>query len=230
MIGRGTEFISIYIPKGKNVIPYLKQEKSTAKNIKSDRIRHEVEKNLERCIQRLKNGDTGFALFSGNNSLYEVEGDYPWYYRCSKNFNTQMIDSFLNSQDVIVGIVTLDAKESGFGILKQNGHVELLKVITSGIPSKHSKGGQSSQRFKHLHEEAKHNFFKRVAEYTRYYFLDNGKVDRLIIHGESFTKREFIKSNLLEYRLQAKVELSDGCYAGEDGLYECSNMLRACKE
>ena len=226
MKGRGTELISIYIPKGKDVIPYLKQEKATAKNIKSDRVRHEVEKNLERCIQRLRNkSKKGISLFSGNNHLYEIEVECPWYYRCSKVFQTEMIDSSLNSSNKKLALISLDMKECGFGFLGDMSP-KLLKVITSGIPSKHSKGGQSQLRFNHLHAEAKRDWFKRVAEYARYYFLDNGKVDRLIIHGESFTKREFIKANLLEYRLQRMVELSDGCYAGEDGLYECFNMMK----
>lgn len=121
-----------------------------------------------------------------------------------------------------MGIISMDLDDCAFALSSNPTYP--LKVLTSGIPSKHRKGGQSSQRFKHLREEAKRNWFKRIADYAREYFLDGKRVEKIIIHGESFTKREFIKSNLLEYRLQKIVELSDGCYSGEDGLYECRNM------
>ena len=116
----------------------------------------------------------------------------------------------LNSNQKVIGCLSMDLTECSFAYMS-NG-IQILKTITSGIPSKHRAGGQSSQRFKHIREEAKRNWFKRIAEYTRDYFLDDN-MEKLIIHGESFTKRDFVKSNLLEYRLQKIVTLSDGCYA-----------------
>lgn len=224
MVGRGTELISLYVPKNKNindVVRYLKQEQSTAKNIKSDQTRYNVERNLEMCIQRLKGINIGgFALFAGNNHLYEITTECPWYYRCEKTFQTNLIK--LDSTPKIA-IISMDIQEASFGLL-DGDQISILQTATSGIPSKHRKGGQSSQRFKHVREEAKHDWFKRIAEHAREYFLDKN-ISKLIIHGESFTKREFIKQNLLEYRLQKLVQLSDGCYAGEDGLYECKNMI-----
>ena len=227
-MGRGTEFISLYIPRNKNisdVTNYLKLEKATANNIKSDHVRHAVEENLERCIQRLRQIKSGgLALFSGNDHLYEMILDnIPWYYRCQKTFQTQILDSSLCSGNIL-GIISMDLEKCAFGSLQGN-NVLLFKEITSGIPSKHSKGGQSAKRFEHIRREAKHDWFKRIADYAREYFLDNQRVEKLIIHGESFTKREFIKQNLLEYRLQNITQLSDGCYAGEDGLYEYKNKI-----
>lgn len=202
-----------------DVVTYLKREKATAKNIKSDQTRHEVEKNLERCIQRLKHVDKGgFALFSGGEHLYEIEGEYPWYYRCSKMFQTNLI---VLKTKKLVGIISMDLNDCAFAL--SSNPISSLKNLTSGIPSKHRAGGQSSQRFKHIREEAKRNWFKIIAAYAKVFFLDNKKVENIIIHGESFTKRDFLKSNLLEYRLQKISTLSDGCYAGEDGLYEYNN-------
>ena len=202
---------------------YLKQERATSKNIKSDHVRHAVESNLERAIQILRNYKSGgFVLFSGLDTAYVIESNIiPWYYRCSKNFVTELIRP---RDKNLIGCISMDLSECAFGYFS-NG-VQLIKMIESGIPSKHSKGGQSAKRFDHLRQEAKHDWFKRIAEYAREYFLDTMKVDRLIIHGESFTKREFIKQELLEYRLQKIVELSDGCYAGHDGLFEANNSLK----
>lgn len=147
----------------------------------------------------------------------------PWYYRCSKTFQTELLGDLLNVGE-IVGCIAMDLTQCGFALMFGTRMV-ILKEITSGIPNKHRDGGQSAKRFQHIREEAKHDWFKRIADYARIYFLDNQRVKKLIIHGESFTKREFLKQDLLEYRLQQIAELSDGCYAGEDGLYECKNMI-----
>jgi peptide subunit release factor 1 (eRF1) len=44
----------------------------------------------------------------------------------------------------------------------------------------------------------------------------------------AFTKYDFVTGQYLEYRLQDKVtKLMDGCYAGEEGLYELKNRINA---
>ena len=150
-----------------------------------------------------------------------VLDNIPWYYRCSKTFQTDLIQLISHPK---IAMIAMDLSEASFGYL-QGERLFILKSITSGIPNKHRDGGQSAKRFQHIREEAKHDWFKRIADYAREYFLDSQRVERLVIHGESFTKREFLKQDLLEYRLQNIATLSDGCYAGEDGLYECKNML-----
>ena len=55
--GHGTELITVYIPKGKQlheVISILKEEQGTADNIKSDFTRSHVVDSLGKVIQRLK--------------------------------------------------------------------------------------------------------------------------------------------------------------------------------
>jgi len=55
--GHGTELISVYIPKGKQlheVITVLKEEQGTADNIKSDLTRTHVVDSLGKVIQRLR--------------------------------------------------------------------------------------------------------------------------------------------------------------------------------
>lgn len=202
---------------------YLKQEKSTSKNIKSDATRRAVQENLETAIQILRqNKSGGFALFVGQNHRYIIYSDMiPWYYRCDKIFITSLLQ--VEEKDLI-GCIAMDVSECAFGYL--NNGVQLIKSIESGIQSKHRAGGQSSQRFKHLRAEAKHNWFKRIAEYAREYFLDNKQVKSLVIHGESFTKSEFLNGEYLEYRLQAISRKSDGCYAGHDGLFEANNKFK----
>jgi len=55
--GHGTELISVYVPKGKQlheVITQLKEEQGTADNIKSDLTRTHVIDSLGKVIQRLR--------------------------------------------------------------------------------------------------------------------------------------------------------------------------------
>ena len=70
--GRGTELITVYIPKGKqlhDVIGALQQEQGTADNIKSDVTRTHVVNSLGRVVQRLKlykkTPERGLAVFCG---------------------------------------------------------------------------------------------------------------------------------------------------------------------
>ena len=55
--GHGTELITVYIPKGKQlheVITNLREEQGTADNIKSDLTRTHVVDSLSKVVQRLK--------------------------------------------------------------------------------------------------------------------------------------------------------------------------------
>jgi len=70
--GHGTELISVYIPKGKQlheVITILKEEQGTADNIKSDLTRTHVVDSLSKVVQRLKlykkTPERGLVVFCG---------------------------------------------------------------------------------------------------------------------------------------------------------------------
>ena len=70
--GRGTELITVYIPKGKQlheIISSLQQEQGTADNIKSDLTRSHVVDSLGKVVQRLKlykkTPEKGLVMFCG---------------------------------------------------------------------------------------------------------------------------------------------------------------------
>ena len=80
--GRGTELITVYIPKGKQlheVITTLREEQGTADNIKSDLTRTHVVDSLSKVVQRLKlykkTPVNGLAIFCG--ALPREEGGPP---------------------------------------------------------------------------------------------------------------------------------------------------------
>jgi len=77
--GRGTELITVYIPKGKQlheVITNLREEQGTAANIKSDVTRAHVVDSLSKVLQRLKlykkTPERGLVIFCG--ALPKEEG------------------------------------------------------------------------------------------------------------------------------------------------------------
>src|SRR3990172_12631996 len=80
--GRHTELVTVYVPAGYNLyemISTLKNEQSTAENIKSKPVRKNVVSALDKIIRELqmfkKTPPNGLALFAGNISLKEGATD-----------------------------------------------------------------------------------------------------------------------------------------------------------
>ena len=70
------------------------------------------------------------------------------------------------------GLFVIDRSESAYGLASGKKH-HCQEHITSQVPSKHGRGGQSAQRFERLIEEAAHNFFKKSAESSSHPFGQN---------------------------------------------------------
>ena len=97
----------------------------------------------------------------------------------------------------VVGLIAMDSKEASFGIL--NGErLELIENITSGIPGKTVKGGQSQRRYERERDMEVTYFFHRVAEHAAKAFLENHKVTALIVGGPGQTKEDFLKGDYLQ--------------------------------
>ena len=186
--GRGTELISVYIPKGKQlheVITNLREEQGTADNIKSDLTRTHVVDSLSRVIQRLKlykkTPESGLAIFCG--ALPREEGGPPgsevvksfeidppkdlktFLYRCDDHFHVDILKEMLKD-DNLIGFLAIDAKDAGWGLL-HGDKIEVLKETSSGVAGKHRQGGQSAKRFQKLREMEIGYYFTRLANTTR---------------------------------------------------------------
>ena len=240
--GRGTELITVYIPKNKQlheVITNLREEQGTADNIKSDLTRTHVVDSLSKVIQRLKlykkTPERGLAIFCG--ALPKEEGGPPgtevvkafeidppkdlktFLYRCDDHFHVDILNDMLKD-DYLIGFLAIDAKDTGWGILYGN-KVEVLKETSSGVAGKHRQGGQSAKRFQKLREMELTYYFNRIAQITREYFIDIYQIKGLIISGPGPTKEEFARDNYLEYRLQEMIIATiDASYAGSEGIRE----------
>ena len=240
--GHGTELISVYIPKGKQlheVITILKEEQGTADNIKSDLTRTHVVDSLGKVIQRLrlykKTPERGLVIFCGalppegggpigSEIINAYELDPPkdlktFLYRCDDHFHVDILKDMLKD-DNLIGFLAIDAKDTGWGLL-HGDRIEVLSETGSGVAGKHRQGGQSAKRFQKLREMELTYYFNRVAQTTKEYFIDIYPVKGLIISGPGPTKEEFINGNYLEYRLQDMIiSTIDSSYAGSEGIRE----------
>ena len=240
--GRGTELITVYIPKGKQlheVITILREEQGTADNIKSDLTRTHVVDSLSKVVQRLKlykkTPERGLAIFCG--ALPREEGGPPgsevvkafeidppkdmqtFLYRCDDHFHVDILKNMLKDENMI-GFLAVDAKDAGWGLL-HGDKIEVLKETSSGVAGKHRQGGQSAKRFQKLREMELTYYFNRLATITREYFIDIYPIKGLVISGPGPTKEEFINDNYLEYRLQNMIIATiDASYSGSEGIRE----------
>jgi len=240
--GRGTELITVYIPKGKQlheIIGALQQEQGTADNIKSDLTRTHVVDSLGKVVQRLKmykkTPERGLVMFCGalppegggplGSEVVKVwEIDPPkdlkqYLYRCDDHFHVDILKDMLKD-DNLIGFLAIDAKDAGWGLL-YGDKIEVLSQTGSGVAGKHRQGGQSAKRFQKLREMELTYFYNRVAETTREYFIDIYPIKGLIISGPGPTKEDFINGRYLEYRLQDMIiDTIDASYAGSEGIRE----------
>jgi len=240
--GRGTELITVYIPKGKQlheIISALQQEQGTADNIKSDLTRTHVVDSLGKVVQRLKLykkiPERGLVIFCGalppegggplGSEVVKVwEIDPPkdlnqYLYRCDDHFHVDILKDMLKD-DNLIGFLAIDAKDAGWGLL-HGDKIEVLSQTGSGVAGKHRQGGQSAKRFQKLREMELTYFYNRVAETTREFFIDIYPIKGLVISGPGPTKEDFINGNYLEYRLQDMIiNTIDASYAGAEGIRE----------
>ena len=240
--GHGTELISVYIPKGKQlheVMTTLKEEQGTADNIKSDLTRTHVVDSLGKVIQRLKlykkTPERGLVVFCGalppegggpigSEVVKAFEIDPPkdlktFLYRCDDHFHVDILKDMLKD-DNLIGFLAIDAKDAGWGLL-HGDKIEVLTQTGSGVAGKHRQGGQSAKRFQKLREMELTYYYNRVAETTREYFIDIYPIKGLVVSGPGPTKEDFINGNYLEYRLQDMIIATlDTSYSGAEGIRE----------
>jgi peptide chain release factor subunit 1 len=217
--GRNKEYISLYIPHEKSIeeiVTTLKQEPDPLVT-KSENVNQRLQDAHKELIQRLKQKkeipENGLAVFAGTfvandhqdetvnvQELTPPEPITAYLYEVDDHFRLEPIREMLRDERR-VGIIAMDSKDAGFGIL--NGeNLELIENITSGIPGKSRKGGQSQRRYERERDMEITYFFHRVAEHAEKAFLGSHKVTSLIIGGPGPTKEDFVKGDFLHYELK----------------------------
>jgi peptide chain release factor subunit 1 len=239
-VGRGTELISLYIPHDKqisDVMAQLREEYGQASNIKSRVTRLNVQSALDSAMSKVrlipKAPENGVVIFIGSidigsnrTDMYSAALEPPepittYKYHCDSSFLLSPLEEMLAEKKTF-GLIVLDRREATIGILKGK-RIEPIKHMTSTVPGKQRKGGQSSHRFQQLRLIAIHDFYKRIGESANEAFLsvDAKDLQGILIGGPSPTKEEFVEGEFLHHELQKKIlDALDVSYTDESGLHE----------
>jgi peptide chain release factor subunit 1 len=175
----------------------------------------------------------GVVIFIGSvdiganrTEMYSVALEPPdpivtYRYHCDSSFLLGPLEEMLADKKTF-GLIVLDRREATIGLLKGK-YVETLKHLTSTVPGKQRKGGQSSHRFQQLRLIAIHDFYSRIGESANDAFvaIDPKDLQGILVGGPSPTKEEFVEGGFLHHELQRKVlDALDVSYTDESGLYE----------
>ena len=224
--GKHTELISLYIPSTKqisDVSSYLKNELSESQNIKSKTTRKNVLSAIESILSRLRSykkpPENGVVFFVGHKNIgsdqtsmisFVVEPPMPFktfLYRCDSLFYLEPLEDMLIEKEVY-GLLLID-------------RVDLLKYMTSQVPGKHGRGGQSQRRFERLTEIAAHEWFVKCGEKVSEIFSNEENIKGILVGGPGPTKKYFIDEKYLHYLIQDKIiDIFDTGYTDEFGLRE----------
>ncbi|MCD6572304.1 MAG: peptide chain release factor aRF-1 [Thermoplasmata archaeon] len=236
--GQHTELISLYIPPTRqisDVMAYLRNEYSESSNIKSKTTRKNVLSAIESIMSRLRYFKTpppnGLAVFVGHKNIgsdqtemvaYLIEPPLPittFLYRCDSSFYLEPLEEML-AEDEIYGLFLIDRRECTIGVLRGK-RVEILSHLTSRVPGKHGRGGQSQRRFERLTEIAAHEWFVECGEKISNIFLKEKNLKGIFVGGPGPTKQYFVDSNYLHHEIQKKIiAVLDTGYTDESGIRE----------
>lgn len=234
--GRHTELITVYVPADYNlngVAKQLEQEKSTAQNIKSKTTRKNVLDALERITRHLKlyknTPKKGLAIFCGNISqvegqtqveIWAIEPPEPLrtkLYRCDQQFVLEPLEDMVQVKE-IYGLFVIERQEATIGLL-EGKTIKVLQKLTSGIPGKTEKGGQSAARYSRIRDGMAKEYYRRAAEALKQQFFNLPRLRGIIVGGPGPTKEDFLKQGELVTALKEKViAVKDIGYSDEYGL------------
>lgn len=231
--GEHTELVSFYIPAGFNItkaIEQIRNEISTAQNIKSKQVRKNVIAALEKIEKHLmhykQTPENGLVIFSGNVhgkiELFFIEPPEPLrkkLYWCNHKFVIEPLKNIFEEKDVY-GIVLIDKSEADIGIIRGKSIIP-IKHMDSLVPGKTSKGGWSQARYERIREGLLRDFMKNVAENVANLFDNYKEMKGIIIAGPGPVKNNFAEGDFLRYDLRSKIlGVVDTAYTGTYGIEE----------
>ena len=244
MRGLGTSMITLIINYKDQISQFSKMlvdEVGKATNIKSRVTRQNVIDALTSTMEKLrlynKTPSNGLVIFcglvqipTGGEKMIKIDLE-PFksintsLYRCDNIFHTDELKSLLVDSDKF-GFLIMDGNGSLFGLLQGNTKI-ILNQFKVNLPKKHSKGGQSANRFSRLVTESRHNYIRKVGEGLTKAFITNDvpNVKGLILAGSAEFKNKLQKSDLFDPRLAPIVmKVVDISYGGELGFNQAIEL------
>ena len=218
---KAKNFVTLYVPAQTDVEQVISEIKKQPENDSSDseRTKELLQNTIKSTAHKLKEHkeipENGLALFAGTyfdigaekealsvKELVPPEPINTYLFAVDDHFQLEPLREMLRDQK-IVGILAVDAKHASFGLLKGE-QIELIESLSSGVPGKSGKGGQSQRRYERERDMAVAHFFHRIAEHAAEAFLSN-HVNVLIVGGPGQTKNDFLKGEYLHYELNNMV-------------------------
>ena len=244
MRGLGTSMITLIINYKDQISQFSKMlvdEVGKATNIKSRVTRQNVIDALTSTMEKLrlynKTPSNGLVIFcglvqmpTGGEKMIKIDLE-PFkpintsLYRCDNIFHTDELKTLLVDNDKF-GFLIMDGNGSLFGLLQGNTKI-ILNQFKVNLPKKHSKGGQSANRFSRLVTESRHNYIRKVVEGLTKAFITNDvpNVKGLILAGSAEFKNKLQKSDLFDPRLAPIVmKVVDISYGGELGFNQAIEL------
>ena len=244
MRGLGTSMITLIINHQDQInhsSEMLNDEIRKASNIKSRVTRQHVTDALTSAIEKLRlynrTPNNGLVIYcglvqmpQGGEKMIKIDLE-PFkpintsLYRCDNIFHTNELKYLLQDNDKF-GFLIMDGNGSLFGTLQGSTKV-IINKFTVDLPKKHSKGGQSSNRFARLRTEKRRNYLRKVAEDLTKSFITNNipNVKGLILAGNAEFKNDLQKSDLFDPRLAPLVlKIVDISYGGEVGFNQAIQL------
>jgi len=217
--GRHTELVSVYVPAKYSlheIVNQLRQELSTAENIKSKQVRKNVTTSLEKIMRHLqlykRTPENGLALFCGNISktdkadieLFAIEPPETIkvkLYWCDQRFVLDPLIDMVKEREVY-GIICLDKSEADIALLSGK-KIETLAHFESIVPGKTRAGGQSSARFSRVREGLLNDWLKHVGEAADKAFADRDAIG-ILLSGPGPIKEILLKDKHLQDKVEKK--------------------------
>ena len=238
--GSATQLITLYIPPGRQiheVVAQMRAEYSQASNIKSKATMKNVTGALESVMQTLKNykdpGPNGIVVFVGHRAVggektkmfsHVVVPPMPislYKYHCDSSFFLEPLEAMLKEHNNY-GLIVLDRQECTIGFLRGQA-VQVVTNMQSQVPNKHSRGGQSAQRFERITEDIADKWFQKIGEIATEIFLPELQKDELrgvIVGGPGPTKEYWLENEYMNHELHKRIvgQPIDTGYTDEYGL------------
>lgn len=246
--GNGTSLISLILPPKDQIsrtAKMLTEEYGTASNIKSRVNRLSVLSAITSTQQKLKLyknvPQNGLIIYCGNitnedGKEKKVNIDFEPFkpiqrslYICDNRFHTESLKSMLDDNDLF-GFMVMDGNGCLFATL-QGSNKTILHKFSVDLPKKHSKGGQSAQRFGRIRLEKRHAYLKKCAELSIKQFITDNKcnVKGLVLAGSAEFKDDLFSSDLFDQRLLKNViKKISVSYGMESGFNEAIEQSAEC--
>ena len=246
--GNGTSLISLILPPKDQIsrtAKMLTEEYGTASNIKSRVNRLSVLSAITSTQQKLKLyknvPPNGLIIYCGNitnedGKEKKVNIDFEPFkpiqrslYICDNRFHTESLKSMLDDNDLF-GFMIMDGNGCLFATL-QGSNKTILHKCSVDLPKKHSKGGQSAQRFGRIRLEKRHAYLKKCAELSIKQFITDNKcnVKGLVLAGSAEFKDDLFSSDLFDQRLLKNViKKISVSYGMESGFNEAIEQSAEC--